>query len=316
MIPPPRCSLKPTWPLCLSNIEPPSDFSPANRNPRTTEGLSVLNFWQILLAEATGREVLAMAGLVLMLFASGSAWYAYSTGWFRPPTGKTPPAGTPTLSLPAIGLALFLIGSNLAGKFFLADGPPREIEVEDLKAQCFQSLILWGLLLGSLAIVPQVSLRDYGFGFRKIPRQLSAGILVFLASFLPVYTLLILTHPFRSVETLHPLLKLLQNDAGPMTIFWIALAVAIAAPLFEELIYRVILQTTLARWLPAGAAIGTSAVIFSLVHGWPDMIPLFPLALLLGWVYHREKSYLAAVVAHSLFNTWMLAWALLVPAAG
>jgi membrane protease YdiL (CAAX protease family) len=43
-------------------------------------------------------------------------------------------------------------------------------------------------------------------------------------------------------------------------------------------------------------------MIFSVVHGVPDCFPLFPLALILGFVYHRTRSFLAVVVLHALFN--------------
>jgi membrane protease YdiL (CAAX protease family) len=41
------------------------------------------------------------------------------------------------------------------------------------------------------------------------------------------------------------------------------------------------------------------------------MLPLLPLALVLGYVYDRRHSYLAVVVLHALFNLTMLAAQLL-----
>lgn len=274
-----------------------------------------MNRWEILLAEATRGEKAGALILVLMLFASAGVWCVYLTGRLRglPPEEPSPPSN-PMLSVPAVALMVFLIGNSLAARFLLSSPPPENIPLENLQTGTLESLVVWALLLGSLWIVPGISLADYGFRFREWPRQLGLGGLAFLASFLPVYALLLATVPFRSVETLHPFLKLLQSDPGPATVFWIGFSVAVVAPLSEELIYRVVLQTTLGRWLPAWAAIGLTAGIFCLVHGWPDMIPLLPLAVILGWVYHRHRSYLAVVAAHSLFNTWMFAWAVFVPA--
>jgi uncharacterized protein len=277
----------------------------------------ILNGWELLVADALPVEILAMGSLVLLLLASCVVWCLYFAGRFRNLASEEPtPSEKPALSFPALALVIFLVGSSLFAKFSPGAPAAKAIQVEDLQARCFEGVIFWGLLLGSLLIVPQISLKDYGFRFRSVPRQLAVGGLAFLASLLPVYLLLRATTPLRSEETLHPLLKLLQSDPGPKTIFWIGLSVSIMAPFLEEMIYRVILQTSLRRWLPVWAAIVLTALIFCIVHGWPDMIPLLPLALVLGWVYHHHQSYLAVVAAHALFNSWMLAWALLIPSAG
>lgn len=271
----------------------------------------VLNRWGILLADPTGVELLALACLVVVLLASGGFWWFYFSGGFqsfRP--DNPPPSEKPGLSFPAVALVVFLVVNSLLAK------PPQAIQVEQLQSRCLEGLVVWGLLVGSLLIVPGVSLKDYGIRFQGLFRQLAVGGLAFLASFLPVYALLLATSPFRSVETLHPFLRLLQSNPGAKTVFWIGLAVSIVAPFLEEMIYRVILQTSLGHWLPAGVAIPLTAAVFCLAHGWPDMIPLFPLALILGWVHHRYRSYLAVVATHALFNSWMLALALLVPSAG
>jgi membrane protease YdiL (CAAX protease family) len=69
----------------------------------------------------------------------------------------------------------------------------------------------------------------------------------------------------------------------------------------------------LARWLPvrdpearrrvARAVFGTAAV-FANFHAnvWPSPIPLFALALGLGWLAYRTQGVLAPIVLHMLFN--------------
>ena len=194
--------------------------------------------------------------------------------------------------------------------------PAQEITIETLQSVILTGTLEWALLFGLLLTTPNVSLRDYGFRIKGWPWQLAVGGLAFLASLLPVYSLLLATSPFRSTETLHPFLKLLRESPGADTVLWIALSVMVVAPLVEELIYRVVLQSALLKWLPVRVAWPLTAVIFSAVHGWPDMIPLLPLALVLGGVYYRSRSYLASAATHALFNTWMLIWALLVPPGG
>ena len=250
-----------------------------------------------------------------MLLASGAVWSLFYWGKLpssvREDRSAEPP---PTISFPALGLVIYLIGQSLWNHYQAPANPPAsDMTVETLHSIILTGVIEWVLLFGLLLSTPRVSLRGYGFRIPGWRWQLAAGGLAFLASLLPVYSLLFATSPFRSKETLHPLLKLLRESPGVDTVLWIALAVMFVAPLVEELIYRVVLQSALLKWLPVRVAWPMTAVIFAAVHGWPDMVPLLPLALVLGGVYYRTRSYLASATTHALFNAWMLIWALLVP---
>ena len=57
--------------------------------------------------------------------------------------------------------------------------------------------------------------------------------------------------------------------------------------------------------------ISPAAVLFVLVHPFPDMLGLLPLAVGFGYVYERTHSYLAVVSMHATFNAVTLAIALL-----
>jgi uncharacterized protein len=81
------------------------------------------------------------------------------------------------------------------------------------------------------------------------------------------------------------------------------------------LIFRAMLQEGLARRLGATPAIAITAVLFSLVHGFPDALALLPLAIILGYVYDRRQSVLSVVVIHALFNLTNILILLLNPEA-
>ncbi|MCA9013817.1 MAG: CPBP family intramembrane metalloprotease, partial [Planctomycetaceae bacterium] len=132
----------------------------------------------------------------------------------------------------------------------------------------------------------------------------------FLLALLPVMALLLLTYPFRTEETLHPFFQLLKEHPHFSTISWIFISAVLVAPLFEELIYRVIFQSWLEDILPPFVAILISSLVFSIVHGFPDCIPLFPLAFVLGTLFYYRRSYAANVITHALFNGINLALAL------
>ncbi len=55
---------------------------------------------------------------------------------------------------------------------------------------------------------------------------------------------------------------------------------------------------------PAAPAIIATSALFAAVHSfaWPAPLPLFVLALGLGWLAHRTRSLVGPVVLHSLFN--------------
>jgi membrane protease YdiL (CAAX protease family) len=55
---------------------------------------------------------------------------------------------------------------------------------------------------------------------------------------------------------------------------------------------------------PFPAALYGTSLLFGIMHGfaWPSPVPLFVLALGLGWLMHRTQSLVGPIVLHSLFN--------------
>lgn len=148
----------------------------------------------------------------------------------------------------------------------------------------------------------QASLESVGLRLVDLRRQLTEGTLAFLASFGPVFLVLLATYALRTEENQHPYLKLLREDPSPVTFGWLVLAAVVITPVREELLFRVMLQDGLARRIGAAPAIGIVAVLFCYVHGFPDSLALIPLALILGYLYEQRQSAVAVIVAHALFN--------------
>ncbi len=81
------------------------------------------------------------------------------------------------------------------------------------------------------------------------------------------------------------------------------LAVALIAPLLEELLFRGLLQTALMKYLPAWGAILASALVFGLVHGQLYAFPaLVGMGAVFGVLYHKTGSLRVTILAHSLNN--------------
>ncbi len=142
-------------------------------------------------------------------------------------------------------------------------------------------------------------------------REGAWGAVGFLAAVAPVQVVLWATLPLRSEQYLHQLLQLLRQNPTPQVVALIAVSAVVLAPMLEELMYRVVLQTWLVERLGAVAGIAVTAVVFAGVHGPLDALALLPLAVLLGWLFHRTGSYFAVVKMHALFNTYNLALTLL-----
>lgn len=83
----------------------------------------------------------------------------------------------------------------------------------------------------------------------------------------------------------------------------VSFAVAVLAPVGEELLYRGVLYQALAKRLPGWPAIGLTGLAFGLTHVEPFVIVLtFPLGMALAWMMRRHGTLLVPVLAHAVFN--------------
>ncbi|WDZ91869.1 CPBP family intramembrane glutamic endopeptidase [Nocardiopsis sp. HUAS JQ3] len=83
----------------------------------------------------------------------------------------------------------------------------------------------------------------------------------------------------------------------------IALGTVLLFPFFEELLFRGMLHGALTRHTAPWAAVALSAVVFSLVHVAPLLMPYtLVLGLWLGWLHRRYESIIPSVVLHCCNN--------------
>lgn len=182
-----------------------------------------------------------------------------------------------------------------------------EIAAGNILEQC----VVVSIMVISLTGLGVRSLNRYGIDGRKIGEKLSWGVVGYVASTIPVILVIILMQRFHSPENKHPFLQLLDQQQSPLLVALLGISTIVMAPLSEELMYRVILQGSLQRYLPPWAAIMGASVVFSVVHGFPDAVSLLPLALTLGFLYWRTGSYLVVVTTHAAFNGFNILMALL-----
>ena len=82
---------------------------------------------------------------------------------------------------------------------------------------------------------------------------------------------------------------------------------AVAAPVAEEMFFRVLLLDALRRRLPVVVAVLAQGLLFGLVHyssttAWPVVAALAVVGIVLGTVFARGRSIWTCVAAHMAFN--------------
>jgi len=96
---------------------------------------------------------------------------------------------------------------------------------------------------------------------------------------------------------------LLRRDDNPL---WLCLLAVVAAPLFEEFIFRGLVFQGLRRSTgPVWAVLG-SAALFAIVHPPFSVIPVFGLGLATALSFQRTGFLLAPIIAHATYNACVL----------
>ena len=83
-----------------------------------------------------------------------------------------------------------------------------------------------------------------------------------------------------------------------------AISIALVSPVVEEVIFRGLVQSRLARAMPGWPAVLIASALFALGHGQPVWMGYaFCLGLVLGVMAWRAGSILPSLLTHILFNT-------------
>lgn len=257
---------------------------------------------------------LAMGALCLASFGVWG-WAATRLARGEQPLPMRPrePAPWPPVVVASAFPVAFLILLITAGF-----GPDSEgLSLTNIRIACVATGLQIASILGLLSRSGPLRAADLGIDRSNPGRETLVGLVGFLASWLPVfavnYVISEILH-WRAEGGKHSFFKILENEPGAASVAWITLSVVVLAPLSEELLYRVVLQGWMETRMRPAAAITLISLLFAAVHyspGRPDAIPLFPLALILGYVYYRRHSYLAVVVLHGTFNAANLTFAVL-----
>lgn len=102
----------------------------------------------------------------------------------------------------------------------------------------------------------------------------------------------------------NPLLQTVLEESDSVALLLFFLTAAVAAPLFEEILFRGFLLPSLTRYMPVWGAILLSSFIFASAHlSLSEVLPLTLLGAILAWVYTRSRNLLSPMLIHSLWNS-------------
>lgn len=140
------------------------------------------------------------------------------------------------------------------------------------------------------------------------------GVLAGVLLQIPLIPLLYytITEIFGDLPPTGRALALVDAVDTPIKIVGLYIAVAVIAPIVEELFYRGLVQRAIVDKIGPMFGIPLAALIFGAVHlSWTELPALTAVGLVLGLLYHRTGRLGAPIVAHMTFNAFTLTTLLL-----
>lgn len=153
---------------------------------------------------------------------------------------------------------------------------------------------------------------EWGLRIDRLGRDAAWAVGAYVVSWPVVFAVLALTTlilraidpTFQPIE--HSTIEFLrQADVPRWAVVLSLINAALLAPIMEELLFRGLLQTALAQHLRSTwVAIAVTAVTFGMIHGdvKQTVLPLIVFGVVLGYVYARSGSLMAAILLHMVFN--------------
>jgi membrane protease YdiL (CAAX protease family)/tetratricopeptide (TPR) repeat protein len=168
----------------------------------------------------------------------------------------------------------------------------------------YLAMTIAGLTILYLSLAPFRPLPAHWFPFRWGSRWILWGFGgYFVALPLVIVVSLINQQIWHGQGGSNPLLMLALESRDTFALLCFAFTATIAAPFFEEIIFRGFLLSSLTKYLPVWGAIVVSALVFALAHqSLSEVLPLTTLGCILGFVYTRSRNLLASMLVHGLWN--------------
>lgn len=295
---------------------------------------------QAINPDVASRLALLVAVLLVGSIVAGSWWL-----WRWANYGQVlrhQPRSNPPWMHGAATIALFVAMTNVLNA---VTAPPPAADADAIATSDFARntwLLACALIAISLVVVAVLNLvlratpQDLGWpmSWRQLSADCGLGVVIALASLVPVYILQVATMNLFDMPATHPMLDRLQSDPQVNVYLAVLISAVVAAPLFEELLFRLLLQGGLEHWenslatghdfsdddVRTALSPDTRSLLPGLNHGWapilassflfaiahlghgPSPLPLFVFALFLGYAYQRTHRIVPCIAAHATFN--------------
>lgn len=172
----------------------------------------------------------------------------------------------------------------------------------------YMAMAIGGVSVLYLSIKSFIPLPQDWFKFKLIDNWIVWGFGGYLVALpLVLFVSLINQQIWQGQGGSNPLLLLALQAQDRVALIVFFVTSSIAAPAFEEIMFRGFLLPSLTRYLSVRSAIVISAFIFAVAHlSLSEVLPLATLGMVLGFVYTRSRNLLAPMLLHSLWNSGTL----------
>ncbi|KZL50898.1 abortive phage infection protein [Nodularia spumigena CENA596] len=257
--------------------------------------------------------VTALIGLILLVFLIGQLFVKGKAALLAQNADLpwSTPWGAETI------LQVFVVGFFFMGQLFvpvLVLLLPIPRPIVNVRLQALSVLVSYIMVASGALSVLYFSLKRFfplpenWFRFRLQDRWILWGFGGYCAA-LPVVVLVSLVNQqlWQGQGGSNPLLQLALESQDTVALGMFFFTAAIAAPIFEELLFRGFLLPSLTRYVPVWGAIILSSLLFAIAHlSLSEILPLTALGIVLGVVYTRSRNLLAPMLLHSLWNSGTL----------
>jgi membrane protease YdiL (CAAX protease family) len=214
-------------------------------------------------------------------------------------------------------LQVFVVGFFFMGQIFVPVALsllPIPRPIADVRFQAFYVLFSYLLVASGALLVLYFSLKrffplpEFWFRFRFQDNWFWWGLGGYCTA-LPIVVVVSLINQqlWQGQGGSNPLLQLALESQDGVALGIFFSTAAIAAPFFEEILFRGFLLPSLTRYLPVWGAILISGLLFAIAHlSLSEILPLTALGIVLGVVYTRSRNLLAPMLLHSLWNSGTL----------
>ncbi|MBR8837292.1 MAG: CPBP family intramembrane metalloprotease [Stigonema ocellatum SAG 48.90 = DSM 106950] len=229
-------------------------------------------------------------------------------GWSTPWNGET--------ILQVFVLGFFLMGQILVPLLFslVFSFLPIPRPADNVRIQAFYVLVSYLVVASGALLVLYLSIKSFfplpesWFRFSFRGKWFLWGLGGYCVA-LPIVVVVSLINQqlWQGQGGSNPLLQLALEGQDTVALGIFFFTAAIAAPLFEEFLFRGFLLPSLTRYLPVWGSILISSFLFAVAHlSLSEIFPLFALGVVLGVVYTRSRNLLASMLLHSLWNSGTL----------